>query len=152
MLTAATPQEIRTLHIQREVEIAAPIEIAFQALLDQIGPANDTPEGGPMPMKLEPWPGGRWYRDLGDNRGHLWAHVQVIKPPTLLELIGPLFMSYAAMSHVQYRFAPQGRGIRLTLIHSAFGTITPEHQEGVYRGWNHGLARIREAAEHRARR
>ena len=41
-------------------------------------------------MKIEPWPGGRWYRDLGNNAGHLWGHVQVIKPPTLLEICGPL--------------------------------------------------------------
>jgi hypothetical protein len=47
-----------------------------------------------MPMKIEPWPGGRWYRDLGDNDGHLWRHVQAIKQPTLLEIYGPLMMSY----------------------------------------------------------
>ncbi len=32
-----------------------------------------------MPMKLEAWPGGRWFRDLGDGNGHLWGHVQAIK-------------------------------------------------------------------------
>ena len=25
-------------------------------------------------MKLEAWPGGRWFRDLGDGNGHLWGH------------------------------------------------------------------------------
>ena len=49
-----------------------------------------------FPMVIEPWPGGRWYRDLGNNAGHLWGHVQVIKPPTLLELCGPMFMSFPA--------------------------------------------------------
>jgi len=44
-----------------------------------------------MPMKLEAWPGGRWYRDLGDNNGHYWGTVQAIKKPTLLEICGPLF-------------------------------------------------------------
>jgi hypothetical protein len=38
-----------------------------------------------MPLKIEPWPGGRWYRDLGDNNGHLWGHVQASKRPRLLE-------------------------------------------------------------------
>ncbi len=47
-----------------------------------------------MPMKIEPWPGGRWYRDLGDNNGHFWGHVQAIKRPTLLEITGPLLASY----------------------------------------------------------
>ena len=63
-----------------------------------MGPDNETPDGKPMPMKIEPWPGGRWYRDLGDDNGHLWGHVQAIKRPTLLEITGPLFMSYPASS------------------------------------------------------
>jgi hypothetical protein len=46
------------------------------------------PGGKPLPMKIEPWPCGRWYRDLGNNRRHLWGYVQVIKPPTLLEICG----------------------------------------------------------------
>ena len=66
----------------------APLDITFAALLEQLGPKNETPEGTPLPMKIEPWPGGRWFRDLGDDNGHLWAHVQAIKRPTLLELPG----------------------------------------------------------------
>ena len=62
-----------------------------------------------MPMKLEAWPGGRWYRDLGDNNGHFWGHVQAIKRPTLLEITGPLFMSYAAMNNLQYRLSEERR-------------------------------------------
>ena len=45
-------------------------------------------------MKIELWPGGSWYRDLGDGNGHFWGNVQAIKRPTLLEITGPLFMSY----------------------------------------------------------
>ena len=63
-------------------------------------------------MVLEPWPGGRWYRDLGEESGHLWGHVQVIKPPTLLELWGPMFMSFAGINHVQYRLTASGEGTR----------------------------------------
>ena len=46
-----------------------------------------------MPMNIEPWPGGRWFRDLGNNNGHFWGNVQAIKRPTLLEITGPLFAS-----------------------------------------------------------
>jgi hypothetical protein len=114
-------------------------------MLEQLGPENSSPHG-PMPMALEPWPGGRWYRDLGNNAGHLWGHVQVIKPPTLLEVTGPLFMSYPAMSHVQYRLVEQGRGTRLTLRHRALGEISPEHRDGVQKGWEHMLAGIKARA------
>ena len=31
-------QEIQTINITKEIEIAAPIEIAFEAMLEQIGP------------------------------------------------------------------------------------------------------------------
>jgi hypothetical protein len=53
-------------------------------------------------------PGGRWYRDLGEDNGHFWGTVQAIKRPTLLEITGPLFMSYAAVSNLQYRLSSGG--------------------------------------------
>jgi uncharacterized protein YndB with AHSA1/START domain len=134
------------LHIQKDIDIDARPTAAFAALLEQLGPASDTPHG-PMPMKLEAWPGGRWYRDLGNNAGHLWGHIHVIKPPTLLEVTGPLFMSYAVVSHVQYRLAEQGKGTRLSLFHRAIGEISPEHREGVVKGWEHILSQVKARAQ-----
>jgi hypothetical protein len=58
---------IDTLNICRQVEIAAPIDVVFETLLQQLGPDAHMPDGRPFPLKLEPWPGGRWYRDLGNN-------------------------------------------------------------------------------------
>jgi|SRR2546426_2402396 len=68
-----------TLVATQEIHVRATLEDTFAALLEQIGPDNDTPEGKAMPMKIEPWPGGRWYRDLGDGNGHLWGHVQAMQ-------------------------------------------------------------------------
>jgi uncharacterized protein YndB with AHSA1/START domain len=149
MLTGMSEQAIHTFEVTKEEEIAAPIDVVFETLLEQIGPLNETGPGAPLRMKLEPWPGGRWYRDLGDNTGHLWGHVQVIKPPRLLEICGPLFMSYPAVSHVQYRLTEGGGVTRLKFAHRAIGQITSEHREGVTQGWSHILTRIREAAERR---
>lgn len=67
-----------------------------------------------MPMVLEEWPGGRWFRDLGNGQGHLWGFVQVIKPPTLIEIQGPMFMSYAAAGHLQLRLTQIPGGTELT--------------------------------------
>ena len=145
MLTSTADQAISTLNICKEIDIDAPLAVAVAAMLEQLGPENSSPHG-PMPMALEPWPGGRWYRDLGNNAGHLWGHVQVIKPPTLLEITGPLFMSYPAMSHLQYRLVEQGRGTRLTFKHRAIGEITQEHREGVNKGWDYILAAIKARA------
>ena len=146
MVTLVNEETISTLNISQEIEIAASIEIAFEAVLEELGPGSETPDGTPFPMKVEPWPGGRWFRDLGNNAGHLWGHVQVIKPPTLLELWGPMFMSYPAVSHVQYRLTKEAKGTRLKISHRAMGLITAEHREGVQEGWEHGLKRIGELA------
>src|SRR5687767_9200772 len=108
--TTADRQEISAFEIRKQIEIEAPLEIAFQALLDELGPEGQMPNGESLAMKIEPWPGGRWYRDLGNNAGHLWGHVQVIKPPTLLEIVGPMPMSYPAVNHVQYRLTAKGGG------------------------------------------
>jgi hypothetical protein len=135
------------LHINKEIAIAAPVATAWAAMLEQIGPEMVMMDGTPMKMKLEAWPGGRYFRDLGNNAGHLWGHVQVIKPPALLEVWGPLMMSYAAVSHVQYRLKEQGRGTLLTLTHRAFGEISQDHRTGVNKGWEHILQQIRDRAQ-----
>src|SRR5579864_7413096 len=93
------------LNINQEIRVNASLEVTFASLLEQMGTENETPDGKPLPMKIEPWPGGRWYRDLGDNNGHFWGHVQAIKRPTLLEITGPLFASYPFVSNVQYRLS-----------------------------------------------
>lgn len=152
MTTTAVEQVPSTLSVTKEVVIEASPEIVFECVLEEMGPGSELPDGTPFPMKVEPWPGGRWYRDLGNNAGHLWGHVQVIKPPTLLEVCGPMFMSYPAVSHVQYRLTPTGAGTTLKIVHRALGLIPPEHREGVSSGWEHGLTRIRELAAARAAR
>jgi uncharacterized protein YndB with AHSA1/START domain len=146
----STSQRVESFEIQKTLEIAAPVEIAFQAMLEELGPEAQMMDGTPMPFKLEPWPGGRWYRDLGNNAGHLWGHVQVIKPPTLLEIWGPMMMSYAAVNHLQYRFTAEGSGTRLTFLHRGMGTILAQHLEGMPKGWGYWTDRIRQRAEKKA--
>jgi len=149
MVTSVEETGIHSLRVEQDIVINAPLDIAFEALLEELGPASEMPGGAAMPMVLEAWPGGRWFRDLGNQSGHFWGHVQVIKPPTLLEISGPLFMSYAATNHIQYRLTPDGQTTRLKLLHRAFGEIPREHREGVVIGWSHGLQRIGAIAESR---
>jgi len=146
-----TGVESLTLIVSKEIRVEASLEDTFAALLEQLGPENDTPEGNPMPLTIEPWPGGRWFRDLGGNNGHLWGHVQAIKRPTLLEMWGPLFMSYAAVSNVQYRLSAVDGGTLIKFHHRAMGTIQDDHRENVSHGWAHILSRARERAEKRSR-
>lgn len=138
-----------TLEVKQEIHVKASLEKTFAALLEQLGPGNDTPDHRPMPMKLEAWPGGRWYRDLGDGNGHLWAHVQAIKKPTLLEFYGPLFMSYPVSSNLQYRLKEKDGGTLIEFRHTALGLITEEHRAGVVKGWTHIHEAVRKRAEGR---
>ena len=97
-------------------------------------------------MILEPVPGGRWYRDLGGEDGHLWAFVQSIKRPVLLELWGPLFMSNAATSNLQYRLKEVDGGSLITFRHTIVGP-PPGDDARLGAGWAALHARVRAAAE-----
>jgi hypothetical protein len=147
MISTATRIEDLTLNVTEEIQVRASLEVTFAALLEQLGPQNDTPDGKPMPFKLEPWPGGRWYRDLGDGNGHFWGVVQAIKRPTLLEFTGPLFMSYPVVSNVQYRLSEKDGGTLITFHHTALGLIQEDHRQGVNKGWGHIHASLRKRAE-----
>jgi len=146
-----TEQSIENLilNVTQEIHVRASLEATFAALLEEIGPHNEAGDGKPMPMKIEPWPGGRWYRDLGGDDGHLWGHVQAIRRPTLLEITGPLFMSYPVVSNVQYRLSEADGGTIIKFRHAALGLIQDDHRTGVNSGWGRDHARVRDRAEAR---
>ena len=139
--------EDMTVNIEQEIHVQASLKDTFEALLEQVGSGNENPDGTKMPMVLEPWPGGRWYRDLGDGNGHFWAHVQAIKRPTLLEFSGPLFASYPFSSNVQYRLSEESGGTVIKFRHVAFGLVDPQHRAGMNKGWNWILDQVKQRAE-----
>lgn len=149
MLTAPTLENL-TLEVTQEIHIRASLDATFDSLLVQMGRLNETPDGTPFPMTIEPRPGGRWYRDLGSDNGHLWGHVQSIKRPTLLEITGPLFMSYPAISNVQYRLKEVDGGTLLTFRHTALGLIHDDHRKGLALGWTALIERVRNDSEGRS--
>lgn len=146
-------ETVHTLEIRKEVFIAASPEAVFESVLEELGPGSVMPDGKPFPMKIEPWVGGRWFRDLGETGGHkyghLWGHVQVIKAPVLLELVGPMPMSFRAVNHVQYRMKAEKGGTTLSFVHKAMGLLSKDHLEGMPDGWGHAMERIKKVAEGR---
>ena len=138
-----------TMEIHEEIHVKAPIEVTFAALVEQLGPLNEPAPNYAMPMTIEPWPGGRWYRDLGEGNGHFWANVQAIKRPTLLEFAGPLFASYPLVSNVQYRLSEKDGGTLITFRHTALGFMQEDQRAGVQTGWAWMLERTRRRAEGR---
>ena len=136
-----------TLEINQTVAINAAIGDAYKALVRRLTTENSTADNRPLPMVLEEWPGGRWYRDLGPGQGHLWGLVQVIKPPTLIEIQGPMFMSYAVAGHMQLRLTPAASGVELSLRHRVLGFVEEQHRQGVVPGWAFLLEQVKELAE-----
>src|ERR1044072_8401123 len=112
-----------SLNLTHEVHVRASLSATFDALLEEMGLANVTPEGQALPMKIEPWPGGRCYRALHGDNGHFWGHVQAINRPTLLEITGPLFISAPVLSNVQYRLTEIDGGTLIPLRHTRLGFI-----------------------------
>ena len=139
--------ESLSLTVNEEIRVRASLDATFTTLLEQLGPYNEMPDGTPMPMKLEPWPGGRWFRDLGQGNGHFWGSVQAIKKPALLEIAGPLFMSYPVANNVQYRLSEENGVTVIKFRHSGFGLIIEEHREGVVKGWAYIHENVRKRAE-----
>lgn len=131
-----------TLDVEQHVDVNADIGSVFKDVLHRLGEGNMHPNGESMQMLLEQWPGGRWFRDRGAGVGHLWGHVQVIKPPVLLELSGPMFMSYPALNHVEVRLEQTAAGTRVTLRHRAIGFLDETHRQNLGKGWRHILDSI----------
>ena len=73
MTTTAPVSEHQTFTITEEIAVRASLEQTFKSLVAQMGRLNETPQGTPLPMILELHPGGRWYRELGGDNGHLWG-------------------------------------------------------------------------------
>ncbi|MEP7118623.1 MAG: SRPBCC domain-containing protein [Acidobacteriota bacterium] len=145
MSTTASPTD--TFTITESILVRASIEKTFASLLVQMGRQNQTHEGVPMPMVIEPHPGGRWYRTLGGDDGHLWGFVQSIKRNSLLEIWGPLFMSTGAMSNLQYRLAETDDGTMITFTHTMFGPFPENMRQNIGSGWTALHERVRTAAE-----
>jgi uncharacterized protein YndB with AHSA1/START domain len=148
MMTATEPtMEDMKLTIEQEIHVQAPLDVTFAALLEQLGPGNETPDGKNMNMKIEAWPGGRWYRDMGDGNGHFWANVKAIMRPSLLEFVGPLFASFPFLSNVQYRLTEVDGGTLIKFRHVALGFVPEEHKAQMNKGWASMNDRVRRFAE-----
>ena len=135
------------LDVEQHADVKAAPEKAFAAVLHRLGKGNTRPDGQSLELLLEPKVGGRWYRDRGNGVGHLWGFVQVIKAPALLELSGPMFMSYPVTNHVEVKIETLPGGCRVALRHRALGLIDPEHRKNVGTGWSHMLNSVRKDCE-----
>jgi hypothetical protein len=147
MTTTTQATEQPTFTISEEIFVQASIDTTFASLITQLGRQNETPDGKPLPMILETTPGGRWYRELGGDDGHLWGFVQSIKRPSLLEIWGPMFISTGATSNLIYRLIEKDGGTLISFKHSLVGPVPDEFRENMEPGWEAIHARVKTQAE-----
>ena len=147
MTTTANLIDQSTFTITEEIFVRASLATTFDSLLAQLGPMNETPDGRPLSMVIEPRPGGRWYRDLGGDNGHLWGFVQSIKRPTLLEVWGPLMMSTGSTSNMIYRLSEKDGGTLIAFKHTLVGPVSDEARDQMPPGWQAMHARAKSRAE-----
>jgi uncharacterized protein YndB with AHSA1/START domain len=135
------------ISIDQTIEIKAAPGDVFEELVRHMCRLEGE-EGQPdVVLRLERWPGGRWFRDLDGGNGHLWGFVQAIKAPALLELYGPMFMSYPVAGHLIVRLSPIAGGTKLVFRNDFFGVFPPEMKEGLGEGWGSMLAALKRDAE-----
>jgi hypothetical protein len=147
-MTTTISQAIEpTFIIAEEIEVHASIEATFASLVAHLGRLNETPDGKPLSMTLETRPGGRWYRDLGGDNGHLWGFVQSIKRPALLEIWGPLFLSTATTSNLMYRLSESGGVTTISFTHTLVGPVPDNFRDNMEPGWEAIHARVKRDAE-----
>ena len=147
MTTTAQAVDQPTFTITEEIFVRASIDATFDSLITQMGRQNETPDGKPMPMMIETKPGGRWYRDLGGDNGHLWGFVQSIRRPALLEIWGPLFMSTAAANNLIYRLTEVDGGTMISFKHTLLGPVPDEVRQHMAPGWSAIHDRVKRQAE-----
>ena len=123
------------MQIEQTLEIKAAPEKVFEGLIQHLCDMEGEPGKPRVKLKMERKPGGRWYRDLGNESGHLWGFIQSIKPPALLEIFGPLMMSYPIAGHLIVRLTPTSNGTQLVFKNEVFGPIPAEYREGMAEGW-----------------
>jgi uncharacterized protein YndB with AHSA1/START domain len=135
------------LNIEQTLEIKGSPEKVFDGLIRHLCDMEGEPGKPRLKLTMERKPGGRWYRDLGGESGHLWGFVQSIKPPTLLEIFGPLMMSYPVAGHMIIRLAPTASGTKLVFKHEVFGPIPAEFRDGMPEGWANVLNALKRDVE-----
>jgi uncharacterized protein YndB with AHSA1/START domain len=134
------------LNIDQTIEIKAAPRDVFEGLITQMCEIPGEEGKPPIKLRLERWPGGRWFRDLDGGNGHLWGFVQSIKPPTLLELFGPLFLSHPVSGHIIVRLSPISGGTKLVFQNQLFGPFPPEARE-MAEGWSEMLTSLKRSVE-----
>jgi len=132
----------RYRNVTVETVIAARPETVWRALTEDIGawwPAAFFTGGDEATRRflLEAQPGGRMFEDWGDDQGLLWAIVNTVQRPSLLQIWGMAFPGWGGpgASLGSFHLEADGDRTRLRFTESTFGKVTEAHLQEKEKGW-----------------
>ncbi len=141
----AVPVEIKSVHVEQEVEIDAPPERVWAALTGEVEAWWGAPylHGPAINLVLEPWPGGAFREEWAEGQGAVWGVVSTVERSRRLEIQGAMGMTGAVVGVSRFGLDPiEGGSTRVRLSHEAFGHIDAETERNYGLGW-HDLLRVR---------
>ncbi len=125
-----------TMDVAAAITIDAPLDRTFRYFVDRIGDwLLGYPSRENLDLKLEPFAGGRIYRDLPNGASIWWATVQIYRPNERLDFAGPLFVTAPSLSHVHVEFGEDTNGASRVSVHHRTIGETPAHPELVETVW-----------------
>jgi len=132
--------------IHAEVRIAAPVEIVWRSLVEDVGAwwphsFSDEPR-----ITMEPWVGGRFMEEW-DGGSALYALVTHIVTGARLTISGPMGMRGARQYVKTYELAADGDGTLVTTTASMLGDIDDELRENYTTGGLELLQALKAHAE-----
>jgi hypothetical protein len=140
--------------VRRTVVVDRPVDEAFRVFTERIGEwwALDVHSlsldrtGAPAETAvMEGRVGGRLYERMSDGAEADWGRLHVWEPP---HRVAFEWYVTGTPTHVDVRFAAEGDGTRVELVHSGFDRLedAEKRRNGYDEGWALGLARYAEAA------
>lgn len=132
-------KSIGVLRIKQDVDIQAPRQRVFQALVEETSAWWGSPylrdEAAAQAMIIEPRLGGRMYEVWGEHEGAEWARVTAFRLHELLELEGRMALAGAVTGVVSFRLETRGEATRLHFTHHALGEMSPQVEQNYLKGW-----------------
>jgi uncharacterized protein YndB with AHSA1/START domain len=138
--------DLGRLDVRTKVTVDAPGAQVWDALL-RVGewwPHRFREEGQ---VALEPWVGGRFLEDWGDEGGGaLYGTVTEIAPGTRLAVRGPMGIRGAVASVWVVELEDTGVQTVVSVVHTAVGEVDDETRTSYREGWGHVLDSLGAAA------
>ena len=123
-----------------EVLIEAPIERVWRTMVVETSSwwhKDFYTAPAPQGFHIEPKLGGRMFEDWGEGSGQIWGHVEGIRAPQYLQIVGDSSKDWGGPCRniMTWHLNEENGTTTLRLEHSIFGKITRESEDSLTEGW-----------------